>query len=67
LTWRYNPFDFFAAPPCDTPGGGHCPQAPAHVADNNEEHDNEERTRKRAQASSELAQEGTNIVAVGVV
>jgi hypothetical protein len=38
LTWRYSPFDFFAAPPCGTPGGGHCPLAPvpAHVADNNE-------------------------------
>ncbi len=36
LTWRYSPFDFFAAPPCGTPGGGHCPLAAAHVADNNE-------------------------------
>jgi hypothetical protein len=39
LTWRCNPFDFFAAPPCGTPGGGHCSlapaPAPAHVADNN--------------------------------
>jgi hypothetical protein len=34
LTWRYSPFDFFAAPPCDTPGGGHCPLAPAHNNEN---------------------------------
>ncbi|ELR15713.1 uncharacterized protein ACA1_378630 [Acanthamoeba castellanii str. Neff] len=25
MAWKYYPFDFHAAPPCDTPGGGNCP------------------------------------------
>jgi hypothetical protein len=25
MAWSYYPFDFNAALPCDTPGGGNCP------------------------------------------